>query len=80
MQPIPPTPTPFATDPEIMNTLPDALTDLDISLWDFTDEAIQVWNSVSNLTIVFQVITLLLIIIGGAFIIVQIIRQLVTSD
>lgn len=77
MHPLP-TPTPIQANPEIEAQL--NLEGLEnISLWDFTDEAIQIWNTAPEITSLLQAITLIMIIGSGAFIIVSIIRNLVTD-
>lgn len=56
---LPPTPTPFPTVPP--ESLPLQMPD--ISLWDMTDNSIQTWNQFNEVTVVFQAIVVLGIIL-----------------
>lgn len=52
----PPTPTPFPTQSAPPLTMPM------FSAWDFAPDAIQTWNSTSQITVFFQALVILFII------------------
>lgn len=62
---IPPTPTPIPQQPAPPINIPD------VSLWNYADEMIQTWNSASQVTVTFQAIILLGVIM---FILMQLYR------
>ncbi|MEM9954343.1 MAG: hypothetical protein AAF846_22220 [Chloroflexota bacterium] len=53
----PPTPTPYPTPDSLPLQMPD------VSVWDMTDDAIQMWNTTQELGVAFQAIIIVGIVI-----------------
>lgn len=71
----PPTPTPF---PDMALYSPVEIPQM--SLWNFAPDAIQTWNSASQVTDLFSLIIVMGILIGGTFLIIRMIRTLTDAN
>lgn len=67
----PATPTPL---PDMSLNSPVSIPEM--SLWSFAPDAIQVWNSSSQVTALFSIVVVMGILIGGTFLIIRMIRAL----
>ena len=69
-----PTPTPYPTPDALPVDMPD------ISLWDYTDQSIQTWNTLGEIVIIFQAVVLLMIIMFIGWAIYKYSARLSTKD
>jgi len=74
-----PTPTPFnfPTPEPGSSIVIDATA---YRIWSYTDDAINVWNRGIDFFVVFQWVTIIILIIGFVYLMTNLIRELINSD
>lgn len=71
-----PTPTAFPPATELLIVVDPA----DWQIWNFTDEAIQVWNFEPNLGLVIQVSIIIILVVAYVAMLIKLIQQLMDKD
>lgn len=72
-----PTPTAFT---QFMQQNPPSYSPPALSIWQFTDEAIQIWNTSQSVALILQVILLLALIGLGVYMVMGFIRGLSNEE
>lgn len=73
---VPTTPTPWPTvnPAELPFSLPE------MSIWDFADDGIQAWNTASQWTQTVQAIILIVLVVGGLFLVISFLRSFTNEE